>query len=42
MSGRILIKDGLIIDPSQKLEGIRDVLLAGGKVAAVGAGLSRQ
>jgi dihydroorotase len=42
MSARILIKDGLVIDPAQKLEGIKDILVAGGKIAAVGAGLSRQ
>ncbi|MBI4425371.1 MAG: dihydroorotase, partial [Elusimicrobia bacterium] len=39
---RILIKDGLVVDPSQSLEAVRDVLIAGGKVAAVRAGLSRQ
>jgi len=36
----ILIKNGVVIDPSQKLEKKLDVLLKDGKIAAVGAGAS--
>ncbi|MBI4376825.1 MAG: dihydroorotase [Elusimicrobia bacterium] len=42
MADRLLIKGGLVIDPSQKLEAVRDVLLEGGKVKDVAAGLSKK
>ena len=38
---RLLIKGGLVIDPSQNLEAVRDVLLENGRVAKVAAGLSK-
>ena len=42
MLERLLIKGGLVIDPAQKLEAVRDVLLEDGKVSQVAAGLSRK
>ncbi len=36
MSRPLLLKGGRVVDPSQKLDGVRDVLLADGRVAAVG------
>ena len=42
MAERLLITGGLVIDPGQNLEAVRDVLLENGKVAKVAAGLSRQ
>jgi len=36
---RLLIKNGLVIDPSTGLDGIRDVLIEGNKIAKVGKGL---
>jgi len=36
MSARILLRGGRVVDPSQKLDAVRDVLLADGKVARVG------
>ncbi|MBI5624270.1 MAG: dihydroorotase [Elusimicrobia bacterium] len=36
----LLIRDGLVVDPSRKIEARLDVLLEDGKVAAVGRGLS--
>jgi len=36
VSGGILLRGGRVVDPSQKLDGVRDVLLADGQVAAVG------
>jgi dihydroorotase len=36
MSARILLRGGRVVDPSQKLDAVRDVLLEGGRVAAVG------
>lgn len=41
MVERLLIKGGLVIDPSQKLEAVRDILIEDGKIAKVQAGLSR-
>jgi dihydroorotase len=39
MSGRILLRGGRVVDPSQKLDSVRDVLLADGRIAALGEGL---
>jgi dihydroorotase len=36
VSGRILLRGGRVVDPSQKLDGVRDVLLADGQVGALG------
>lgn len=38
----LLIKGGLVVDPGQKLEAVRDVLVRGGKVAEVAAGLAKK
>jgi dihydroorotase len=40
MSRKLLFKGGRVVDPSQKLDGIRDVLVVDGKVAEVGKGLT--
>lgn len=40
MSGKLLLRGGRVVDPSRKLDAVHDVLLADGKVAAVGAALS--
>ena len=37
-----LIAGGLVVDPSQKLEAVRDVLLENGRVVDVAAGLSKK
>ena len=42
MSERLLIRGGLVIDPAQDLESVRDVLLENGRVRAVGRNLSRR
>ena len=42
MPERLLIRGGLVIDPSQNLEAPRDVLIENGKIAEVQAGLSRR
>ncbi len=39
MSAQILLEGGRVVDPSQKLDDVRDVLLADGKVAQIGKGL---
>jgi dihydroorotase len=39
MSARILLRGGRVVDPSQKLDDVRDVLLADGKVAKVAKSL---
>ena len=36
MSARIVLRGGRVVDPSQKLDAVRDVLLQAGRVAAVG------
>jgi dihydroorotase len=36
MSGKILLRGGRVVDPSQKLDAVRDVLLVDGMVAALG------
>ncbi len=36
MSGKTLLKGGRVVDPSQKLDRVADVLLEDGKVAAIG------
>ena len=38
MSGKILLRGGRVVDPSQKLDAVRDVLLVDGTVAVVGQG----
>ena len=42
MSERLLIRGGLVIDPAQDLESVRDVLLENGRVRALGRSLSRR
>ncbi|MBI5630642.1 MAG: dihydroorotase [Elusimicrobia bacterium] len=42
MAERLLVKGGLVIDPSQNIESVRDVLIEDGKIAEVRAGLSKQ
>lgn len=42
MSERLLITNGLVIDPTRRLEAVRDVLIVGGKVKEVAAGLSKK
>jgi dihydroorotase len=39
MAYDLILKGGRVIDPSQKLDGVRDVAFSGGKVAAVGKDL---
>lgn len=39
MSTKVLLKGGRVVDPSQALDGVRDVLLVDGAVAEVGKGL---
>jgi dihydroorotase len=39
MSGKILLRGGRVVDPSQALDGVRDVLLADGAVVQLGEGL---
>ena len=36
----LILKGGRVIDPSQGLDGIRDVGFTGGRVAAIGENLS--
>ena len=36
----ILIKNGLVVDPSQGLEAVRDILIEGETIAAVGENLT--
>jgi dihydroorotase len=38
MSGRLLLRGGRVVDPSQKLDAVCDVLLDDGRVAALGEG----
>ncbi len=40
MNGWILIKNGRVIDPSQKVDKVQDVLIRDGKIEALGVGLS--
>jgi dihydroorotase len=39
MSGKILLKGGRVVDPSESIDAVLDVLLAGEAVAAVGQGV---
>jgi dihydroorotase len=39
MSAKLLLRGGRVVDPSQKLDGVRDVLLADGTVAEIGEGV---
>ncbi len=39
MSAPLLLKGGRVVDPSQNLDAVRDLLLADGKVVALGEGL---
>lgn len=41
-TARLLIRGGLVIDPSQNLEAARDVLIENGRIARVEAGLARR
>ncbi len=40
MSASLLIQGGRVVDPSQDLDGTRDVLIVDGRIAAVGEGLA--
>ena len=40
MSAKVLLRGGRVVDPSQKLDAVRDVLLADGQVAGIGKGLA--
>ena len=40
MTFDLILRGGRVIDPSQKIDAVMDVAFAGGKVAAVGAGLA--
>jgi len=40
MSAKVLLRGGRVVDPSQKLDGVRDVLLVDGSVAQVTQGMS--
>ena len=42
MSERLLIRGGLVIDPAQDLESVRDILLENGRVRGLGRDLSRR
>lgn len=42
MTERLLITNGLVIDPARKLEAVRDVLIVGGRIKEVSAGLSKK
>jgi dihydroorotase len=39
VSARTLLRGGRVVDPSQKLDGVRDVLMADGRIVQVGQGL---
>ncbi len=41
MPTRLLIKNGLVVDPSQDLEAVRDVLIENRRIARIAPGLSR-
>ena len=41
MSGKVLLKGGRVVDPSQQIDAVLDVLLADGLVASIGEGLSK-
>jgi dihydroorotase len=40
MSATVLLRGGRVVDPSQKLDAVHDVLVADGKIAQVGANLA--
>lgn len=42
MPERLIVVNGLVVDPARKLEAVRDVLIEDGRVAAVAAGLARK
>ncbi|MBI4676286.1 MAG: dihydroorotase [Elusimicrobia bacterium] len=42
MTPALLIRNGLVIDPAQKIEAVKDVLVEDGKIAAVQYGLSKK
>jgi dihydroorotase len=42
MTNNLLLVNGTVIDPSQKLEKSAEVLVVDGKIAAIGAGLKRE
>ena len=39
MSDQILLRGGRVVDPSQSLDAVRDILVAEGRIAKVGEGL---
>lgn len=39
MTGKLLLRGGVVVDPSQELEEVRDLLIEDGKIAAVEPGL---
>ena len=41
MSGPLLIRGGRVVDPSQAIDVVRDVLVVDGVVAEVGEGISK-
>ncbi len=42
MPDRLIVANGLLIDPAVRVEAVRDVLIEDGKLSAVAAGLSRK
>jgi dihydroorotase len=42
MSERLLICNGRVIDPTQKLDAVKDILIKDGKIAQVAAGLAKK
>ncbi|MDO8756696.1 MAG: dihydroorotase, partial [Elusimicrobiota bacterium] len=42
MPEQLIVTGGLVIDPASRMEAVRDVLIADGKISAVAAGLSRK
>ncbi len=42
MPDRLIVANGLLIDPAVRIEAVRDVLIEDGKISAVAAGLSRK
>ncbi len=42
MPEQLIVAGGLLIDPASRVEAVRDILIEDGRVAAVGAGLTRK
>ena len=38
----LIVKGGRVVDPSRKLNAIRDVAIANGRIAAIGGNISRR